>query len=78
MKQKGYENKYDYFILAGAALGIEQSLYPEWIKTFKEHLDLSLTLHHVNEVIFIDHMDCGFYKKLFPGIKTDGERSKHE
>ena len=28
------------------------------------------------EVIFFDHKDCGFYKKLFPGL-TEEEMTKH-
>lgn len=78
LKNKGYENNYDYFILAGASLGVKQNLYPEWVKTFKDHLDLSLSLHHIHEVIFVDHMDCGFYKKMFPEMKPSEEKGKHE
>ena len=65
MIRKGYRQNYDYFILAGASLGIFQHNHSEWVQAFKDHLDLSIQLHHIHEVIFIDHLDCGYYKKLF-------------
>jgi len=61
MVGKGYKQNYDYFILAGASLGALQG----WDQTFCDHLDLSMKLHHVHEVIFIDHLDCGYYKKIY-------------
>jgi len=58
---KGYSQDYDYFILAGASLGALQG----WTQVFKDHLDLSIKLHNIQEVIFIDHLDCGYYKKIY-------------
>lgn len=78
MVKKGYQRNYDYFIIAGASLGILQQNHPEWVQTFKDHLELSMELHHVREVMFIDHLDCGYYKRLFGGHLTQmAEQAKH-
>jgi hypothetical protein len=78
MVNKGYSHNYDYFILAGASLGILQRNHPEWVQAFKDHLDLSLQLHHIHEVIFIDHLDCGYYKRFFGShMNLREEEDKH-
>ena len=78
MVNKGYSHNYDYFILAGASLAILQRNHPQWIQAFKDHLDLSLQLHHIHEVIFIDHLDCGYYKRFFGShMNLREEEDKH-
>jgi hypothetical protein len=32
--------------------------------TFWEHLDITITLHHIPKVIALDHRDCGAYKVI--------------
>jgi carbonic anhydrase len=56
--------KYDHVILAGAALGAVTPRYPDWGRTFREHLAIAIELHHIEEVIAIDHRDCGAYKVI--------------
>jgi len=58
------KDKYDYVILAGASLGVNNTKYPDWGKTFWEHLDTAIALHSIHEVIVIDHRNCGAYKLL--------------
>ena len=58
------KKKYDYVILAGASLGVNNTKYPNWGKTFWEHLDTAIALHSIHEVIIIDHRNCGAYKLL--------------
>lgn len=60
----GLADKYDYVILAGASLGVNNTKYPNWGKTFYEHLDTAIALHHVHQVIIMDHRNCGAYKLL--------------
>ncbi len=62
MSARGLRDKYDHVILAGASLGAVTDKYPAWNKTFWEHLDISIQLHHIRRVIVIDHRDCGAYK----------------
>ena len=61
----GYKDDYSKFVLAGSSLGYNQSEFPEWGKSFDKHLELAMDLHKINEVIVVDHMDCGAYKILY-------------
>ena len=71
------KKKYDYVILAGASLGVNNTKYPNWGKTFWEHLDTAIALHSIHEVIIIDHRNCGAYKLLlgkdFPADSNDAQ-----
>lgn len=64
MAGRGLKNKYDHVVLAGASLGAVTEKYPEWNKTFWDHLSLAVDLHKVHEVIVLDHRDCGAYKTI--------------
>jgi hypothetical protein len=69
MDSIGLNNNYDQFILAGASLGFTQTEYPEWGSTLIDHMCIGQQLHHFRNIIFIDHEDCGAYKKFFPDMK---------
>jgi len=56
--------KYDQFILAGAALGVENRKFPDWGRTFWDHVQLAIDLHGIRKIIVMDHRDCGFYKGI--------------
>jgi Putative carbonic anhydrase len=62
MKQRGLEHEYDHVILAGASLGVLLDQKPDWGRTFWDHVDVAKKLHGIEEVIAIDHRDCGAYK----------------
>jgi len=62
MNGKGLKDDYDHVVLAGASLGVVSDKFADWHKTFWEHLDVAIKLHHVEEVVVIDHRDCGAYK----------------
>jgi carbonic anhydrase len=75
MGKRGMRNKYDHIVLAGAALGAVQDKYPAWSKTFWEHLDIAIQLHHIHTVVIIDHRDCGAYKVILgDDLAKDRER----
>jgi len=61
---QGLAGKYDHTILAGAALGAVTDKYPDWGHTFRQHLGIAIDLHHIQEVIILDHRDCGAYKVI--------------
>lgn len=65
MTSRGLRNKFDHVVLAGAALGAITDKYPEWNKTFWDELGLAIDLHHIHEVMILDHRDCGAYKEIF-------------
>jgi carbonic anhydrase len=64
MTRRGYRNKYDHVILAGAALGALTDKFPAWNKAFWEHLEVALELHKISKVFVVDHRDCGAYKVI--------------
>lgn len=80
MSAKGLDGQYDHVVLAGASLGVVSKRFAGWHETFWEHLDVAIKLHHVHEVIVIDHRDCGAYKLAFGEDKVstpEGETEAH-
>jgi carbonic anhydrase len=65
MASQGLKGKYDHIVLAGAALGAVTPNYPEWNKTFWDHVGLAVSLHKIKKVIILDHRDCGAYQAVF-------------
>ncbi|HUN47607.1 MAG TPA: carbonic anhydrase [Stellaceae bacterium] len=65
MAGRGMAGKYDQLVLAGASLAAQTKKFPAWNETFWQHLKVALDLHHIHEVIVIDHRDCGAYKVVF-------------
>jgi len=62
MDSQGLQNNYDHVVLAGASLGVVSDEFAGWGDTFWRHLEIAIQLHHIEEVIAIDHRDCGAYK----------------
>ena len=71
MDSRGLKDGYDHVILAGASLGALTDQRPAWGRTFWEHLDVAIQLHHIKKVMVIDHRDCGAYR-VFLGEKAVG------
>ncbi len=68
-------DQYDELILPGASLGALNAQFPHWRQTFEDVVKLSVELHHSTRVIFLDHRNCGAYKKL-KGEACCDERAK--
>jgi carbonic anhydrase len=64
MVGRGLRDKYNHVVLAGASLGAITDKYPEWNKTFWDHLSLAIKLHSIRCVMVLDHRDCGAYKLI--------------
>ncbi len=64
MAQRGMAGKYDQVVLAGAALGAKNDKFPAWGTTFWDHVQVAIDLHHIHEIIVMDHRDCGAYKVI--------------
>jgi len=64
MTHHGLRNKYDHVVLAGASLGAITEKYPDWNRTFWDHLALAIELHAIHRVMVLDHRDCGAYKLI--------------
>jgi hypothetical protein len=71
MNFENLDNRYDQFILAGAAAGAMQM--PSWHKAFFDHLVLAVGLHQIKYVYIVEHRDCGAYIEFFekPYVKYD-------
>ena len=72
---RGLTNKYDHVVLAGASAGALGKLGPDWASTFWKHVDTAIQLHHVKELIVVDHRDCGAFKIVY-GAEAIGTRVK--
>jgi carbonic anhydrase len=78
MDGRGLRENYDQVILAGASLGAVTDKYPEWGRTFHEHLGLAIKLHDIHRVILLDHRDCGAYKLILgKDLTGDAEKRLH-
>ena len=77
---KDRKNNFNLFSLAGASLGYNQNTFPEWGVTFDKHVDLSKQLHDIDEIIVVDHMDCGAYRILYDNqsMSKDEEYKLHQ
>lgn len=62
MEAQGLHDNYDHVVLAGASLGVVHDTFADWHDTFWQHLVVAKQLHHIAEVIVIDHRDCGAYR----------------
>ena len=65
MIAEGYDDNYDHVILAGASLAAVTPKFPDWNKTFWQHLDVAIKLHGISKVMVIDHRDCGAYTVVY-------------
>jgi hypothetical protein len=74
------KGSYDYVVLAGASLGVNNTVYPDWGRTFWDHLKLSRDLHNIRNVMIIDHRNCGAYKAIlhedYPESETASQRKE--
>ena len=73
---QGIKDDYDYFTLAGASLGANQTKFKGWKKTLTNTIDLAVKLHKIDEFWVFDHMDCGMYKAMYK-IKKDDDPNIH-
>jgi carbonic anhydrase len=74
LEELGYEEDYDHFTMAGASLGFDNE---RWSEVAFDHINLAIKLHHISEIIIIDHMDCGAYKLIRKVKGSIDERIEH-
>jgi hypothetical protein len=51
--------KYSQFTIAGASVGVVAPAFETWHETFWDNLGASIGLHGIDQVIAINHRDCG-------------------
>ena len=75
------EGNFDYFVLAGASLGYNESKegdVKDWTKTFEEHVDIAIQSHGITEIIVVDHMDCAYYKMIYGDAVDTAEKEERK
>ena len=78
MDGRGLKENYDQVILAGASLGAVNTQFPDWGRTFNDHLDVAIKLHDIHRVIVLDHRDCGAYRVIHnKDLTGDAETKMH-
>lgn len=78
MEGRGLDANYDHVILAGASLGVTNTVFPHWGQSFRDHLDLAIKLHNIRRVIILDHRECGSYRVIFgTNLSGDDEKAQH-
>ena len=80
LKKKKMDGKYSAFTIAGAAVGVTYNRFKKWHKTFYDNLATSIKLHKIENLIVINHKDCGA-AKIANGKKefnTVNEKIIHE
>jgi carbonic anhydrase len=78
MDGRGLKENYDHVILAGASLGAVNTKFPDWGRTFNEHLEVAIKLHDIHRVIVVDHRDCGAYRVILgKDLTGDAEKALH-
>ncbi|MGB5135536.1 MAG: carbonic anhydrase [Prochlorococcaceae cyanobacterium] len=63
----------DWVALAGASLALTGFPHRADARAFWDQLQLSSSLHHIREVILLDHQDCGAYAAIHPEPFADPE-----
>ncbi|GAB2949766.1 hypothetical protein GCM10027048_13610 [Hymenobacter coalescens] len=71
MDHDNLTNRYDQFILAGAALGAMHK--EQWSVALFEHLEVACQLHKVRDVYILEHRNCGAYREFLGEEGTFGD-----
>ena len=64
LEKTRHAQKYDLVSLAGASLGYNQKNFP-WTQSTDDHIDLSVKIHGITDIVVIDHMGCGMYDFIY-------------
>ncbi|QDA58949.1 hypothetical protein [Hymenobacter jejuensis] len=75
MEHDNLTNRYDQFILAGAALG--SAMNEHWNTAFFEHLAVACQLHGVRDVYILEHRNCGAYQVFLGDEGTFDDSHQH-
>lgn len=72
----GLKDQYDLVCVAGAAKNMVDPLNPADPEFVMRQIEIAKRLHNIQEVIIINHLDCGAYGKDF---KTPAEeKARHQ
>lgn len=80
LEQEGLLGEADIISIAGAAHDLATPLCQESRDYVMGQINASISLHHPNKVILIDHQDCGMYNlsgKIPQGLALGEDIQKH-
>ena len=80
LKLKGYIGVCDQISVAGASRDFIKPVKKEDGEYAWKQLEMSIKLHHPDEIIFIDHQDCGGYAQdgtIPGGLSKDEDKKAH-
>lgn len=72
----GLKDQYDLVCVAGAAKNMVDPYDPKDSEFVMRQIEVAKRLHSIEEVIIINHLDCGAYGKVF--ATPEEERARHE
>lgn len=72
----GLKDQYDLVSVAGAAKNMVDPFDPKDPEFVMRQIDIAQRLHQIEEVIIINHLDCGAYGKIFD--TKEEELHRHE
>ena len=80
MAARGLLDKYDHIVLADATPGAATDNYSAWSQTFLEYVSPVIDLHHIHQVIVMDHRDYGVHRatQAIPDEDFSGDPSKEK
>ncbi len=78
--ENGYLGECDEVIVAGASRDLVKPLEDFHRQALLRQLDLSVKLHDPDEIVIIDHQDCGGYaqdKTIEAGLDKERDKQEH-
>jgi carbonic anhydrase len=81
MDRLDLRQKYDVFVLAGAAAGSNE--VPSWREALVTHIRTARQIDHpIDRIVVLEHRDCGAYKHFFKlcweSVTPPEEEAKHK
>ena len=81
IKIKGLLGECDQIILAGASRDLVKPLEPYHKTSLLRQIELSIKLHNPDDIIIIDHQDCGGYAQdgtIISGLDLEEDEKQHK
>jgi carbonic anhydrase len=81
LEENGYLGKSDEIVVAGSTRDFIKPIEQAHGDYVYRQLDLSIKLHDPDEIIFIDHEDCGGYAQddtIKSGLSTNEDKMEHK
>jgi carbonic anhydrase len=81
VETRHWNNDYSQFSFAGAAVGVVADRFKTWHDTFWDNLGITIQLHNIQNLVVLDHRDCGAAELAYgkeavatPKVETETHR----